>query len=286
MIEILISIAIIGGAIAVFATLFNVLKVNKTGNLYTAAYKLAQEELEAVRALPLSDLTVRANSDFINVLYNNGSAGEEVGALRLTAPTSSIGIVVLPSNKVADLTLEANVKSSSLTNENGLLFRVRDLENYYFFYFTESQIKLVKNVGGTETELYGVPQSFTAGTYYKLKIITSGTSISIYLNDNLLQTVSDDSHASGYSALASNNTVADFDDVTFLSDFWDFNSLGAGEMPSGWQKLGISDLPDGSGKITISEPYGSSGIKQIDVTVSWIERGEAKTVTLSTLRTE
>lgn len=286
LIEVIVSIAIIGGTIVVFAILLGVLKINKTGSLYTSAYKLAQEELEAVRALPFSGLLICMDAPFINVLYNNGNPGASGGALEVSASGASMGIISLPYNNMADFTLETNVKSSSLTNKNGFLFRARDTQNYYFYYFTGNELGLLKNINGTETSLYQTSQSFSIDTYYKLKVVLSGTNISLYLNDNLTQTVSDSSFSSGRVALASANTTTNFDDVTLDSATWNFNDLTAGALPSDWQRFGINDLPNGSGKLTISELYGSPDMKQIDVTVSWSERGETKTISLSTMRSE
>jgi len=294
-IEVLVSIAIIGGSIAVFATLLNILQLNKSGGLNFSAYKLAQEELEAVRSLPLSDLTVRANDNFANVFYNSGAAGAISDGTAISLPnsfelsnsTSSLAAVLLPYNKMADLTVEANLNSTSTAQKTGIVFRGRDNENYYFFYIKNDRIGLEKNVNGSITSLHETLQSFSSNAWYKIKAVAGGTSLSLYLNDNLFATVVDSSLGSGYAALASYSSSSRFDNVslTYNSQIssWNFDDLSANAVPADWQRFGINDLPNGQGFLTISEPYGVSTIKKIDVSVNWTERGEVKTVSLSTM---
>jgi Tfp pilus assembly protein PilV len=297
-IEVLISIAIIGGSLAVFATLFRVLQINKSGGLRSAAFKLAQEELEAARALPLSELTNRANANFINIFFNSGSAGAipddnaitAPNSLELTNATGSLAAALLPYNKMANLVIETNLKSASLTQETGIIFRARDYDNYYFFYIRDGGIGLKKKVNGSPIALYESPQSFSANTWYKIKIMASGTTLSLYLNDNLLTTATDGSFADGYAALASYSSLSRFDDVALTHNsqisVWNFDNLSDAETPIDWQRFGVNDLPNGQGLLTISEPYGAATIKKIDVVINWRERGVTKTVSLSALKTE
>ncbi|MFC1612570.1 hypothetical protein ACFL29_01840, partial [Patescibacteria group bacterium] len=204
----------------------------------------------------------------------------------VSASGTDMGIAVLPTDYISDVIFEANIKAASLTDKSGLLFRARDLENYYFFYIASDRIALKKNLNNTASTLFESFQAFSPDTYYKLKVEAAGTNISLYLNDNLIQTVSDSGLALGYIALASANNSTYFDDVSKNGTIWDFNSLTAGEVPAGWNRFGINDLPQGSGTLTISEPYNNSTLKQIDATVSWTERGELKTITVSSLRAE
>ncbi|MCG2693704.1 LamG domain-containing protein, partial [Candidatus Parcubacteria bacterium] len=231
LIEILITIAIIGSAVAVFATLINVIYLNKVGNLYTTAYKLASGELDAIRELPFNDLQNRTDGNFINILYNAGNPHVLGDALVISASSTPLGVAILPYNKMSDFTIEADVKSTPLSNEAGLLLRARDLENYYFFYIKGDQLALIKNINGIKETLYQTFQSFESDTYYNLKATLSGSSISLYLNDALINTTDDLSFSAGYAALASANNEATFDNVELtlggeLYD-WDFTD-GAG----------------------------------------------------------
>ncbi len=72
LIEIIVTIAMLGGAIAIFGILLNVLRINKSGSFSAAAYKIAQEEMDIIKNYPLSSLAARTSSTFIGVMDNNG----------------------------------------------------------------------------------------------------------------------------------------------------------------------------------------------------------------------
>jgi len=295
LIEMLITIAIIGGAVAVFGTLLSILRINKTTTIYSSAYKIAQAEIESLRDLPLASLINRTDGRFINILFNNGTKtileNQEYvsapNALQLTSPTSTPGIILLPENNASDLTLEANIFAPSSMNEVGFLLRARDLENNYHFYIKNDRIILEKNIDGTPTILYENIQAFNADTWYKIKIVASSNQLSLYLNDLLLNTVVDNTFTFGYTSLINEDGTDYFDDILLTSEnskTWNFDNSST--VPDEWQVFSIYDLPQGNDFLTISEPYGDSTIKQIDVVVSWIEKGEPKSITISTLKTE
>jgi len=298
LIQALLAVALVSGAIFVFATLLNVLRMNKTGSLYTAAYKIAQEQIESLRGIPVSALATRTDADFLNVIYNQGTAGavndgfapSGPNALFLSSSTSTLNLTLLPYDGVADFTFEASIKTTSAPQKIGLLFRARDINNYYFFYIKSDRIALEKKVNGTASALYEAFQTFNAGVWYKLKVVAAGNALSIYLNDTKIQDLADSSFSSGSFALANFDTPGNFDNVSFVyseeNRQWNFDDLSVGKMPAEWQRFGISDLPNGRGLLTISEPYGSADIKKIDATVLWTEKGKSQSVTISTLKTQ
>lgn len=64
----------------------------------------------------------------------------------------------------------------------------------------------------------------------------------------------------------------------------DFNLLEAGTTAIVDSDLSL--LPSGAGEVTISDyEYADSGIKQIDVVVTWVNHGSARDVTLNSLVT-
>jgi len=297
LIEALLIIAMLGGAVAVFGALLNVMRLNEVGTYSAAAHRLAQEELNILRDRAVSSLSVRASSTFIGVLYNNGNYGAATDAAAVSAPqvlknnaasSSPLGIVALPYSNLADFTLEASLKTAGTANATGLLFRARDLDNYYFFYLKNNQIILDKRAGGVTSTLYSAGQTFLPDTWYKLKIVAAGGNLSLYLNDNLLNTASDTSMSSGYAALANQGNGASFDNVALthgaLTETWNFDDTPPNGVPDNWSRFGINDLPHGSAALTISEPYGTPTFKKIDVSINWVERGVNKSIFLSTLR--
>ena len=116
---------------------------------------------------------------------------------------------------------------------------------------------------------------------------TSGNEISLYLNDGLLGIITDSEFSFGYNALTNELGTNYFDDITFTSAEtrgWNFDENN--NIPVEWQRFGLYDLPNGNGFLTISEPYSDTTLKQIDVTVNWIEKQESRSATISTLKTE
>lgn len=299
LIEALLVIAILSGAVAIFGALLNVERLNKTGTYSAAAYRLAQEELDILRDKPNSSLGVRASSTLIGVLYNNGIYGAATDAAAVSAPkilknnaasSSPLGIVALPYAGLTDLTFEASLKTGTTAKAAGLLFRAQDLDDYYFFYLKNNQLILDKRAGGTTSTLYSVSQTFSPNTWYKLKVIATGSSLSLYLNDNLFTTISDSSIAFGYAALANQGNTASFDNVMLvhnsITETWNFDNVAVGAIPDDWLRFGVNDMPGGLATLSISEPYSTATMKKIDVNISWSERGVKKSITLSTLKTE
>jgi len=298
LIQALLAVALVSGAIFVFATLLSIIQMNKTGSLHTGAYKLAQEQMEILRNLPISDLTTRTNADFVNIIYNNGAAGtvNDISApsspetLELSSATSTLNLMLLPNDAISDFTFEASLKASSTPIKTGLMFRTKDINNYYFFYIKSDKIALEKKVGGITSTVYESFRTLSAGTWYKLKITAAGSAISLYLDDTKIQDITDASISSGSLALADVGTPTRFDNISLsygtTVNYWNFEGLAQGGIPKEWRRFGINNLPDGIGKLTISEPYSSSDIKKIDITVSWVEKGTNKSIILSTLRTQ
>lgn len=299
LIEILLVIAILSGAIAVFGALFNTTKLNRVGSLYTRAYKIAQEEMEAVRALPISALTVKENDHFWNILHNDGAIGATDETAAVSSPnvlknnssaSSTMGFVVAAPGYYSNFVFEASLKTASTTAKTGLIFRARDIDNYYFLYLKNNHLVLEKNINGAATVLRSSVQTYNPDIWYKLKVDAAGENISIYLNDNIITTASDNSFAAGLLALANESSVAYFDNARLVGGgndkLWNFDDLREGGMPDEWQKIGVRDLPEGYGILKISEPYAAGTIKKIDVTVQWKDRGEIRSITLSSLKTE
>jgi hypothetical protein len=98
----------------------------------------------------------------------------------------------------------------------GVQFRHQDSGNYYRFSM-DSQRKyrrLVKNVGGTFTLLAQDAVGFQLGQWYELRIVVSGSTINIYIDGQLWNTVTDSAHPAGRVGLYSwGNDGLSFDDA-------------------------------------------------------------------------
>ncbi len=201
-----------------------------------------------------------------------------------------MGIITLPYANLTNFTLESSVKTTGTSGKTGLIFRAKDLDNYYFLYLQNNQLVLDKRADGVTSTLYSAAQAFLPGTWYELKVAAAGSSLSLYVNDNLYSTITDASLTSGAAALTNYGNITYFDNASLTHDSttenWDFDNLSANTIPADWMRFGINDLPNGAGALTISEPYGVATIKKIDVTVTWKERGQNESITISTLKTE
>ncbi len=107
-----------------------------------------------------------------------------------------------------DYTYSADVKTYG-----ALLFRFKDTNNYYALRMWDaSNIRFYKVVGGTATYT-NYAYTFTPGTSYRLKIAAIGNSFSFYVNDTLLGTVTDSTHASGTVGCYTGYQTSEFDNL-------------------------------------------------------------------------
>jgi hypothetical protein len=113
--------------------------------------------------------------------------------------------VVGPQERFTDFTLEADVRlvEGPEIAEMGLVFRLREEGNFYFFRVNGyGQYIVSKNVNGEWQEIAGMglvtsPHIKTGGATNRLKVVCQGPQIALYVNDHYLTTVSDDSFSEG-----------------------------------------------------------------------------------------
>lgn len=299
-VEIIVSIFLILIIILAFGTTMANIKLNHKIKLKNQALALASEEIETLRKKPFSGLTNRTNADFLDVAYNFGSwqvktdaaAPSEpniYSALPLSDGNEITSLAVLPANTENNFTLEAKVRAqpSPAGYAAGLAFRYQDINNYYRFVFYSSAIKLEKKLNGTVTVLFNNTQSFVDNNWYDLKVIASGSDISLYLNNTLLGTINDTDFSGGCQALLGlNSAVLDFDNVSLIGQetrTWNFDADTPDNIAAGFERFGLNDLPGGEGRLTIEDYSGKTNIKKVTARVSWQEDGSSKFVQISTI---
>lgn len=297
----MVAIFLISMLVVVFSTSFNSITLNRTIRAKAQAQFLAQEEIETIRTLPFANLTNRTNAPFIGVNYNLGTSLVKADAAALSSPNvyellpaasatnNFTSLAILPGDIYGDFTFETSLKvlsSSPVGWQAGFAFRSNDINNLYRLVFSASQIKLEKMISGATTSLYSNSRTFTANTWYKLKITATGTSLGVYLDDTLLTTVTDTSLAKGAIALAGlNSAKADFDSLTLTSgttSTFNFDSLTAGKTASGWERFGLYDLSSGTGKLSIENYNGNADIKKVTVEIDWLFGASTKTINFVT----
>ena len=300
------------GLSSLFISIFGVSYVATSFNQHlkskNLAFNLVSEELEAIRNTPYDQLSNRANSDFIEVIYNVGSWSVQTNASAPSSPNTYVlnipqgtpsgitGLAALPGFEYANFSYESEIfiKSDSPANwQAGLFARYHDVNNNYYVYFTATNIYLKKIVNGIETTLDSKAKTFLTDTWHDLKLEIADDTFIVYINDisELTATDTDNSFTEGRLALlGANSAHAYFDDISVLTastTTWNFDSETVNSMPASWQRFGINDLSQGTAKLTIEEPEtGHSDLKKITARVEWQDKGNTRNVQASTLITQ
>ena len=131
----------------------------------------------------------------------------------------------------------------------GLMTRRRDDDNYYYVTLRQSgSVQLRKVVNGAISTLDLEPMTVTPGRKYRLRLESMGQTHRVYVDDRLVLTAYDASHAEGTVGLRMYRTRADFDNVivspspqaTIFAQ--DFNVDG---QPGDWTYGGSGEVSQG-----------------------------------------
>ena len=122
---------------------------------------------------------------------------------------------------LADFVLKAEVRVKSTSGDAGVAFRVNDpgtgTDNYRGYYVgvaSNSSLVFGKADAGRWQELDRVDLAFTLGRWYRLKVVASGTSIRVYVDEVLKIDATDASYDRGAIGLRTWRAEADWDNVT------------------------------------------------------------------------
>ena len=122
---------------------------------------------------------------------------------------------------VADFVLEAEVRVKSTSGDAGVVFRVNDpgtgTDNYKGYYVgvdSNSSLVFGKADAGRWQELDRVGLAFTLSRWYRLKVVASGASIRVYVDEVLKFDATDASYDRGAIGLRTWRAEADWDNVT------------------------------------------------------------------------
>ena len=268
------------------------------------AYNLAAEEIEILRGTPYAQLTNRVEGNFTGVAYNIGTGSV---ASTADAPSNPNVFVQYPKENIttgisskffipgfdySDLTFEGKFKvfpNPPASWQIGVFLRYQDDDNYYFAYFTSSNLIIEKKLDGITATLNSKVMVFSANTWYSLKTIMTGSNIDVYINDTLQLSAVDATDIFSKGRLGHvgvDGPTIGTDDVSVITEStqsWNFDADPAGEMPKGWVRFGLSALPSGQTKLTIEDAQtGFSDIKKITARVQWQDRHNAHHVEIIT----
>lgn len=311
LVEALITIGLAAILLSVFTAVLTTTVFLRRAQYSVQASNFIEEELDALRALPYSELLIRTNGNFLGVSTTRGPwkvktdasasppSGSNVYAMETAQPAivSETGLAVLPGNqrKDANFIAKVRVRSSSPAGWGaGIAFRYIDAENHYRFRFTSGGIALDKVRQGVVTTVWSQSVAHSTSTWYTLEADVTGNQIVLKKNGSTLTTYTD----SGQSYLTKGNLAllttgganVYVDDVSVTegatTTSWNFDADAAGSVPSDWQRYAVVDLPNGAGTLTIANYLGDASIKQATVNVSWIDAGITRSASGTTLITK
>jgi len=288
LLETLITVALMAMLLAVYMTVLGSLFFLRRLQFNIQAANFVQEEIETLRSLDFAELLNRTNGRFLGIPVVRGTwsvqniDGVQGNAMKISIAKTPVveetGLMIVPGNYRTNFTYSAKVRVDPVSPGGwgaGIAFRYRDAENHYRFRITSGGIALDKVVRGTKTTLWSQNTPLSTGTWYTLQVVANGTDITLARDGVTLVAYSDVTFATGDLALISlNGAIAAFDDVAVTetaTTTWNFTADATGSVPAQWQRLSYENLPGGGAALTIADYLGSNEIKQITVTVSWLD---------------
>jgi len=193
----------------------------------------------------------------------------------------------------SDFTLEADIQlledasGANAKTELGLIFRLQDSGNSYFFVITDSGDYIVHKwvngesakIGGSQSILMASPHINMGQSTNHLKVVAAGPEISFYVNGQYLLTITDDSFERGYIGLvAGRKSGAGVTQVAFenLEVYGSEQAKAAAPPPppqpaisqpqvkSGLNKIAFASNRDGNQEIYVMNADGSGVTRLTD----------------------
>lgn len=324
LLDMVLSMFVLSFMVLLVGTLVSNRDTNRRTLQRAQAAALADEELNALRRLDVTALSNQTNVPFKSIVYNagtwnvvaNGTAGHSSpNALELRGSTivgAVSGRLLFPAGVYADSTLEAKwhlAGDSPSAAAIGYLFRSTDSANGYRLRFARSttdldgstngtqNVLLEKLVSGTATPIDSRSASIAVDTWYALRVVLSGSNISLYLDGTQLGSgpFVDATYASGSAALlgwgGAHAYVDDAQTITTGAQTWNFDADT--DLPAAWVRLSLNDLPDttgntfdDNGRLTLTTYPPGSGtttLKLATIVVQWVASGSTQSYTASGL---
>lgn len=111
--------------------------------------------------------------------------------------------------------VEAKVKVDNFNGSNRAYVcgRYKDGNNYYAASLMSNALEIRKKVSGSSTTIASKSYTVATGTWYTVKLVMNGSSISMYVNGALQLSATDASLASGAVGLVPYKVTAKYDDI-------------------------------------------------------------------------
>lgn len=304
LVEALVSIGIIAVTLSVFGGVLSAVGAFKRNDFRFQAANFVREEIDALHALPYSELIDQTDGHFLGLAFTRGawqvrseatapSAGNVIELTEAVTPAlvQETGLLIEPTNYHDDFSFEAKVRTldtSPVGWGTAIAFRYRDASNHYRFRLTSGGYALDRVQHGTVSNIWNQSVTINPGNWYALAITCDGPTIKLWSNGTLLTTVADSTFSTGDIAIMSlDGSLLQADDVAVSQGgevgSWVFDADATGAIPLDWQRFVYFDLPNGRGSLTIADYEGLVGMKQVTVTVTWDHLNAPQTVTGTTI---
>lgn len=280
LVDTVLSLAVMGILVVVFAGLANVRSYNRRIVQRVQAAAIANEQLSALKRFDSLALPTQTNGPFLGMLYNAGSwkvttdasaghsASQVVELAKANGFSNAVsGRLLFPAGSYGDATLETNIilrPDTGAGTAAGFFFRASDAKNGYRFLVAPTGTDLDTSVTGQqnwilERVVNGSPviprilsvnvAGITTNAWFTVSVVFAGSSLKTYFGPNEQDSgvLTDDAFTDGPAAVIGwNGAHLAIDDVTTTvggtPSTWDFE--GVASLPAAWVRLGLNDLPD------------------------------------------
>jgi fructan beta-fructosidase len=184
--------------------------------------------------------------------------------------------MILSSQLGANFTYEGDVTvrhGNGALGAGALVFRSdADASNAYFATadVKNQSVKLWKKVNGIPTVLVNYPMALQAEKAYRIKVVTAGSNIQVFVNGGLVINTTDTSHAAGYFGLNVWDTTAAIQNVNATNRTgFTTNIKGLAPVNGTWNELSSGKQGTATGDaFVVGTDKGYDSIYEGDLTVS------------------
>lgn len=226
-----------------------------------------------------------------------GPARQGTGALSLTpaqVPLSSglASVALLRTHVPAAVDLDAWVRvdpSASGDWRVGLAFGYYDPENHYRLTLKPTGLDLVRSASGSQSVLATQASAVVPGAWRRLRIVTSGTTLTAYLDGAAAFSTSDPAFAPASVGLIGEGAAFRVDDLILASAggsyVLDFEDASPTASSAAFVAKAPYRLERFRAVTTVADAFpGSPGLKKISAAAEWEEDGRTKSASLETLK--
>ena len=139
-----------------------------------------------------------------------------------TYRTTGTGLTTAGDTGWGDVTAQADVYPESTTGGAAMLFRVQNSNKFYQMELKTSggvkKLAIWKNNSGSWSQVAEWNYTWTNNTWYTLKIVTSGGSLTAFVNGTQVGTATDSTWTTGGIGLRTDTMAAQFDNVKFVPE--------------------------------------------------------------------